>query len=926
MISEEKIKVFISSKSGGERLNYAKLLNTKTKDKKDIADKAVRTSYDLVRRALKIALDETGFIKTYLCEDSSATTSSINEDYFYELDSSDVCLFLIDNFDDKISGGLLGEIDRAQKTNKKSFYLFLNHPGYEITSIQKNLRGLNGVHYFPIDDFRKFIDEGYRSVINDIFKIYQKYCSGKFDIDEKEVTSIDMTKESFPIDIMDIDKQIFKNLDLTKNRIVSLVYKQNGKDIQTSDFDKACLGVAEFLLGEKEFDEINLTSLLEILREIQSPELHKMVSKRWEAIKYFYNGNIDKAITILGSTYQKYSEDGITSNWLINNLLIDWRNLSILKKQNEDIFIDFSAQEIINQRKSLVFFPIIDRFSTNINDDIWNRNFDLATASPYTTSYTNLESLFSYISNYLFTAIYYGSYTHMELTLNEIKKVIFDLVQKDNNLLHKIQLMRICILRGNERDFSKIMNKYKSSLSHSTTREILDLYKLADRKPLPYQKANWKLMIFKEIGYYFSDADYKIVSNEIFDFCDALVGKTNPDKTFGEKLIKTIKFNRDRLSREKIVYFANEVFLKKHYRFYGFIFDLLISINISTLSQELVHNLILHIEDILGDKEFKPQDSDMKRLFIKIRKNRDDFNTEIDKIVEKYYPDFFKQAYHLEVFPDDKVIHIQRYLDIIKSRNKTQGENGKFIFYTDNPYITIKNIIKYNELTLSEELFDNILKEIRNTLFSERQTSLTKISSIQLLLFLKQQSLSFDFNWSNYYSNLKQNITKIKKGYTGFHDAYSTLTLNLYLIILQITFREDCLQELIEILALTNNSSELEIIYSLEALVYLLKFNKNNLSESPIISVLIQYISAFCFHDDYNIRCHTVQALYQLIDSRYTNFVVDQLSKMMDDDDYRVKYCVLNQASLIKKYSETTFNYVIGKAKIDNYFLVRKGI
>ncbi len=47
---------------------------------------------------------------------------------------------------------------------------------------------------------------------------------------------------------------------------------------------------------------------------------------------------------------------------------------------------------------------------------------------------------------------------------------------------------------------------------------------------------------------------------------------------------------------------------------------------------------------------------------------------------------------------------------------------------------------------------------------------------------------------------------------------------------------------------------------------------------------------------------------------------------MMDDDDFRVKLGVLNQANLIKKYDEKTFNYVVSKAKIDNNYLVRKGI
>ena len=52
MKNEEKIKVFISSKCGGERLNFDKLVEEELNDKKAIANKATKTSYDLVRRGV----------------------------------------------------------------------------------------------------------------------------------------------------------------------------------------------------------------------------------------------------------------------------------------------------------------------------------------------------------------------------------------------------------------------------------------------------------------------------------------------------------------------------------------------------------------------------------------------------------------------------------------------------------------------------------------------------------------------------------------------------------------------------------------------------------------------------------------------------------------------------------------------------------
>jgi hypothetical protein len=923
MRSEEKIKVFISSKCGGERTNFDQLVKAESSDKKVIADKAVRTNYDLVRRALKIALENTGFIETYIFEDDTASTSSSMEDFLFKLDRSDVCLFLIDNFDKDISKGILTEVERAKQTNKKSIFLFLKDNSREITDLQKNLTGPEGRHYHEISDIREFIDEGYKAVINDIIETYQKNGAGYFSENKKGTSSVEITAESFPIDTTDIDKQTFKNLGLTKNKIVGLVYRPDEKNIQTSDLDKLCLDVIEFLLGEKKFKDINLETLLKTFGAIQSPKLNELVSRRWEVIASFYNGEIGNALSINEAVYNTFSEDGSIPSWLLNDILIDWRNLKTIDDQIKNVY-DFSVQDRINQQNSLIFFPLTDRFSTNINDDIWNRNFKALTSSPYSTTYYNLEHLFGYISNYLFAAIYYGSYTHIVFTLKEIQKALFDLVQQENNLLHKIQLMKISILLGDESSFNNIASKYGSSLSHSTTREILELYELANTKPLRYEEIKWKIILFREFGYYFSDADYKIVSNELLGFSREWIREDNTNIFLGEKLFKALKSNIRRLSQETIVVFSMEILDKKFFRFFDSVFEILSDLDFSKLSKELTKRLLSQIDIVLGDKDKKRDYQHVESFLIKIRKGQDNFNAEIDEIVEKFYPEFYKRDYNLEVFPEKRDTHIQRYIDNIKVRNETQGKGGKFIGFVDRPYYIIRRIVELDKPSLSEDLLDDLLETILNTLRRETQTHAEKIDAIELMMTLKRHELSFSYDWDNYYSKLEQHFSEMEKGHSGFFMKDESLSLRLHLIFIRTTFNVDCLQELLEILALINSSEEYELISSLIALKDFLSLEVNNLVGKPVMPILVQYISAFCFHESHNVRYHTVQALYLLIESQYADFVVNRLSKMMDDDDYKVRWAVLHQVSMIKKISELTYNYIVGKAKIDNNYLVRR--
>ncbi len=922
MNTEEKIEVFISSKCGGERLGFKKIVEDSNTDKSLIAEKSSKTNYDLVRRALQMSLENTGIIKTYVFEDDMASTSPAIDDFTYKLDRSDICLFLIDNFENEIPPGVLIEYERAQQNNKKSIFIFLNHPDHEKTVLQKRLEKEGGTHFFVINDIREFINQGFKSVVDDIVTTYQKYCRGYFDYDLGKTSSLEIKTESFPTETTYVDKQIFKNLGTTKNKIVSLVYHPQKEEVQTSELDKLCVNIFEILLGEKKFSDFELPLLRDELKNIQNPKLHEIVNQRWDVIKSIYEGNLDAALTIIEKIYNTYSDDSTVPEWIIIDILIDWRNLKSRYDQIRNVY-DWSVQKKIDQLNSRIYFPLIDRFSTNINDDIWDRNFKILTGS---NIFYNLENLFGYISNYLLTAIYYGSHTHITLTLKEIQKVLFDIVQKENTLAGKFQLIRVSILYGDESNFSKIMDKYGSSLSRSTTKEILELYQLAETKPLTYEKLAWKVILFRELGYYFSNEDYETISSEIFSLSHKWIDEEDTSITLIEKFLKALKLNVRRLPQENIVGFLSEILIKKYYRFFDSVFEILENIDFSKLPKEVMRQLLSQVNVALDEKDKKRDYRHVKQFLIRFRKNRDDFATEIDETVKKYYPDIYEKEYSLEIFEGERDVHIQRYINSIRARNKTQGKNGKYTVWGERPFITIRNIIEMDKLSVSRKLFVKLLEIILDTLRLETQTHSEKIDAIQLLVRLKRQELTYDYNWDDYYSDLKQYFEEIQKGRSGFglFERDESLSLRLHIILLRYMFGENSLEELLETLSLLSNGEEYEIVSSLITLKDFLNLETNKISENSVQPILVQYISSFCFHENQNIRYRTVKALYTFIQSPYTNFVIDRLLKMMDDEDYNVRWAVLHQASLIEKQNEQTYNFIIQKAKIDNHHLVRR--
>ncbi|MDL2298984.1 DUF4062 domain-containing protein, partial [Synergistaceae bacterium OttesenSCG-928-D05] len=114
MIPERKIKIFVSSMCG---------------------DEPGREKYKLVRAAIVELIESTNFATAYAFEYEGASSVSAKCHYIMNLKDSDLCVFLIDNFD-KISKGVQEEINLVKKHRIKSLCYFCEENSKKKTSFQ----------------------------------------------------------------------------------------------------------------------------------------------------------------------------------------------------------------------------------------------------------------------------------------------------------------------------------------------------------------------------------------------------------------------------------------------------------------------------------------------------------------------------------------------------------------------------------------------------------------------------------------------------------------------------------------------------------------------------------------------------------------------------------------------------------------------
>lgn len=221
---KNKLKVFISSKCGGE--------------------------YKIVREALANLLEETNLCSVYVFEEECADTQPVVSSYLNQLEEADLVIFLIENSDD-VTPPVQSELNRARELKKKCLFFFCDEKSKEKTQLQKDIFSNALEHTKDVHEFSKLPLIAYESAITDIVKIYHLYCSGRlsdYNIEhEKEI--------EVKIDVKDsvvVQKERVKGFLYTRSVLIKKVLKYSVKCENVSVEDRTFGDMLEVVLGDKD--------------------------------------------------------------------------------------------------------------------------------------------------------------------------------------------------------------------------------------------------------------------------------------------------------------------------------------------------------------------------------------------------------------------------------------------------------------------------------------------------------------------------------------------------------------------------------------------------------------------------------------------------------------------------------------------------
>lgn len=898
----EQIKVFISSRCG-------------------------KTKYDDVRSKLKKKLEDTRLVKVYLFEKGFASTQSATQDYLYALDDSDVCIFLIDNYDD-VTTAIVKEIGRAKSYPKKSLYIFCNENEKEPTQIQKELTGADGARYYVTSSFGEFIDIGFNSLMNDIIKIYKNYCKNRLiDREFHGVNKDTLERDESTFELL--EKSVLKGIGKTKGYYLDVLYNGFKEDKkETSEFDSYCLDFVKVLFGEKNIREFNSFMFLNELKSLQSDNLYSVVHHRWEAIQNYWSNDFSKCIDSLNSALMEAKGCNLPE-WILQDILIDIRNVTIECEQNRNrILIECEALKELNKYKSNIHYPIIDRYDKQLYNEINKQVRKSAAKSPYSVQLgSNISIYCEYLSSIIVTAIFYGSLTHILMTMNRLNDVAFNLCNEYSDWQFRKLLLKTSFRLRKHKDIKEIFSYFNDIYGKISNTDSSELYYYCESLPVKNHKNLAKLEVVKFLGYYFSDDDFNHINSELITITEEWLADENRLITLGDSILETFKRNYLRINNNRIALFCLGIFNRHLYRFYDKALEVICILDLDGIEKNVLENLFSHLREFISNQKIRDKLYNLNNALINIKNGIPAFSQELDELILENMPSFFHDIYKLETNiqnADECLSFIKKYINQIRERNISQGQEGKIIGYVSSPYTTIINIMKHENLVLDEIILEEIIEVTTETITESEQTADAKIDAIRLLIFLRNNSKINETVIFKYFQKIKNSHNIGLNDFSDIFAKQTSTTVRFNFLMLDLAFNSISYADLLEFLTNYEQFESFDKIEAINTIINFLEGNHLNSIDNNIYLILLQFVIAMTNDLNHDVRYHSIRALLLMIKSETKELIMTLLSKKLDYESSFIKKRIIDKFDYLKTIDTKTTKLMIQKVSVDSHYAISK--
>lgn len=912
--SSFKIKVFISSKC-------------------DRAEDPPK--YNPIRKELKQAIEKTGLASVYTFEDEPASTWNAGEHYTFALEDSDICIFLIDNADG-IPAGVQREVDVVERKQMKALYYFCDEHQKEKTSLEKSLIGANHAKSKTIHTFSELSQNGATALIEDIIFTYHNYCIGRLQVvqenDLEKMQALDIAEikkyheASLPKAVL---KCIDKSTDYILTHTAGVSYTHfSDQPIQTSELDDWGLQFLPILFEGKSIKEFNTALFLDCLKSLQEETYFNIVKLRWAAIQSYYNGNIATCVNNLDIALAAAKSTNQPS-WIINDLLIDLRNLQLQLNEEQNIFSYPDAQKELDESNDEIYYPFLDRANESLQEKYIQGLYEKQTQSPYTVSIGNdLSQYGKLLASIFVVALYNGSLTHILLLDERIRDFLFYLSNRYDDWNLKRDLFKYTIKTKSTKEVSGLQNTHPEILGKLSQADAKLIMDFCSQHPIKYKRTQQQLLAFGTIGYYLDDDCFEIYKIQIISLIYSWLDDEHSITSIGSSIFDNLTKVSYRLSQDTLADICCR-FIDKHYRrWYSDMFKFISKcINIQKMSEQSASNLINHIILILQDENDRKQIQSFPSFLGNFRKQNRTLTEALDAAVEKYLPSYYKESYKLETIdssPADLLPFIEAYVQKIKKSNEQQGTNGTFFGHGEREIATLRFILIHNKLYVEDNLMDLIVTVTSQTLLESKESTLIKMDAIALLCCIIVKYPQVYIRNEALYQGIMNRAGQISSGDDfPFFSNIDGIALKIGLKILSSAMGNDVHADFLELLPYLNNDTATTISITNFIAEYL-ETSEDVVFPRPTESIILMNAFAWLHMDYVDIRWNATRILLALLrNSENQDIINRQIVSLIDTDNVYIKNLILQRISKTPGIRDDTKNYVTEVCSRDANYITK---
>ena len=905
----QKIKVFISSICGVEK-------------------------YDKVRAELKKAIERTQLVDVYTFESRGASTLPAGDHYILALKDSDICIFLIDNADG-IKAGVQAEIDTVKKHNIKALYYFCDETQKEKTALEQSLMGARFAKSKTVHSFSELSREGAQALIDDIVAVYHYYCTGRIVLnsgENDEIQAVDVVgTEKYQLPI--IPKSTLKNVDKCRDYFLKFVLgysrgRYPGEMENTSEFDDWGLQFLPILFEGKSIKYFNTAMYLDALKAQQDDGHYQVVQIRWQAIQAYFAEDIKKCVEYL-ETALSLAKETNQPTWVIKDILVDLRNVHWTCCTARNEYSDTPAQKELTESSEELYYPILDRIHESLHEKYIEGLYKKKIGSPYSVTIgNNLDPYGEMLASSLIVSMYNGSLTHILLIYEKIRDFVFYLSCKYDDWNLRLNLYKLAIFAGNEKEIKGIQDSFPEVLNNLTADEAKSIMDFCLNHPIKYKRLSSQLLAFGSVGYFLDDKYYESYEKSIVGEIKSWLNSDTPVVAIGQDIFRCLSGVAYRMSQDILSEICCQ-FIDRHYsRWYMDMFKFIATrIDLRKMSDSSAKALVEHINYALDNEKERVQIEYSPAFLCVLRKQNRALTEGMDKRIAKYLSGYYEGIYKLETTENknrDMPAFVKEYIERIRKSNETQGKDGVYFGHGAREIATVRSILLEKGLMCDANTMDMLVSVVADTLLISKEGILAKLDAIALLICLAVKYPEDYTRNQGVYEKLFAQQNAIETADNSIISSnIDSISLKIGLQLLYISMGKDVYADILELMPYIQGNVTTTIAVT-NLIVEYLENSDDVMLPARVEAAILQNVLQWLHSEYTDIRWNATRILLTMSRNPENCGIVNhQLMNLIDSDSVYIKNLIIRHLHKMNGITDRTKEYIISKCKQDANFVVR---